>query len=78
MQISADGSMIPLLYGIWAEVRTLVIGEVEHPKQKNGEPVVHTRKLSYFSRKVKAETFDRLAFVETHRRGIENVGQVVA
>ena len=26
MQISADGAMVPLLHGIWAEVRTLVIG----------------------------------------------------
>jgi hypothetical protein len=78
MQISADGAMVPLLHGIWAEVRTLVIGEVEPPKQERGEQVVHTRQLSYFSRKVNAETFDRLALVETHRRGIENAGQVVA
>jgi hypothetical protein len=78
MQISADGAMVPLLHGIWAEVRTLVIGEVEPAKQERGEQVVHTRKLSYFSRKVNAETFDRLALVEIHRRGIENAGQVVA
>jgi hypothetical protein len=78
MQISADGVMVPLLHGIWAEVRTLVIGEVEPAKQERGEQVVHTRKLSYFSRKVNAETFDRLALVEIHRRGIENAGQVVA
>jgi len=78
MQISADGAMVPLLHGIWAEVRTLVIGDVEPPQPEHGEPVVHTRKLSYFSRKVNAETFDRLALVETHRRGIENAGQVAA
>jgi len=29
MQFSVDGAMVPLLHGIWAEVRTLVIGEVE-------------------------------------------------
>jgi hypothetical protein len=78
MQISADGAMVPLIHGIWAEVRTLVIGEVDAPTQEQGEQVVHTRKLSYFSRKVNAETFDRLALVETHRRGIENAGQVAA
>jgi len=78
MQMSADGAMVPLLHGIWAEVRTLVIGEVEPPQPEHGEPAVHTRKLSYFSRKVNAETFDRLALVETHRRGIENAGQVAA
>lgn len=78
MLISADGAMVPLLHGIWAEVRTLVVGEVQSPKEEHGEQVVHTQKLSYFSRKVNAETFDRLALVEIHRRGIENAQQVAA
>jgi hypothetical protein len=78
MLISADGAMVPLLHGIWAEVRTLVVGEVQPPKEEHGEQVVHTQKLSYFSRKVNAETFDRLALVEIHRRGIENAKQVAA
>lgn len=29
MQLSADGAMVPLLHGVWAEVRTLVVGEVQ-------------------------------------------------
>jgi hypothetical protein len=78
MLISADGAMVPLLHGIWAEVRTLVVGEVQPPKEEHGEQVIHTQKLSYFSRKVNAETFDRLALVEIHRRGIENAKQVAA
>jgi hypothetical protein len=78
MQISADGAMVPLTQGIWAEARTLVVGEVQPVKEENGEQVVHTTKLSYFSRKVNAETFDRLALVEIHRRGIENAQQVAA
>jgi hypothetical protein len=76
MQISVDGCMIPLLHGVWAEVKTLVVGEVEAPIEEHGVQVVHTRKLSYFSRKVSAETFIRLAQVEIHRRGIENAREV--
>jgi hypothetical protein len=78
MQMSADGAMVPLLHGQWAEVRTLVIGEVGPPVQERGEWVVHTRNLSYFSRKISSEEFARLALVEIHRRGIENAGQVAA
>lgn len=78
MQISADGAMIPLLHGVWAEVRTLVIGEVQPAVQEQGEWVVHTRNLSYFSRKVSAQEFQRLALVEMHRRGVERAKDVVA
>lgn len=78
MQISADGAMVPLLHGVWAEVRTLVIGEVQPAVAEKGEKVVHTRNLSYFSRKVSAQEFGRLALVEMQRRGVENAGQVAA
>jgi len=78
IQISADGAMVPLLHGQWAEVKTLVIGEVQPAVEKNGERVVHTRNLSYFSRKVNAEEFQRLALVEIHRRGVENAQAVAA
>jgi hypothetical protein len=36
MQISADGAMVPLLHGVWAEVRTLVIGEVQPAVEEKG------------------------------------------
>jgi hypothetical protein len=78
MQISADGAMVPLLHGVWAEVRTLVVGEVQPAVEEKGERVVHTRNLSYFSRKVSAQEFGRLALVEMHRRGVENAKQVAA
>jgi hypothetical protein len=78
MLISADGAMVPLRHGIWAEVRTLVIGEVQPPHEEHGEQVVHTENLSYFSRKVKAETFERLALAEIYRRGLENARQTAA
>ena len=78
MQISADGAMVPLLHGVWAEVRTLVIGEVQPAVEEKGEMVVHTRNLSYFSRKVSAQEFGRLALVEMQRRGVEQAKQVAA
>jgi hypothetical protein len=78
IQISADGAMVPLLHGVWAEVRTLVVGEVQAPVKEKGEIVVHTRNLSYFSRKVSSQQFETLALVEMHRRGVENAQAVAA
>ena len=78
LQISADGAMVPLLHGIWAEVRTLVIGEVQAARQVKGEQEVHTRNLSYFSRKVSAQEFQKLALVEIQRRGVENAQEIAA
>jgi hypothetical protein len=78
LQVSADGAMVPLVHGQWAEVRTVVIGEVQPMVEERGEKVVHTRHLSYFSRKVSAEEFTRLALVEIQRRGVENAKQVGA
>ena len=78
IQMSADGAMVPLVHGQWGEVRTLVIGEVQPMVQERGEEVVHTRNLSYFSRKMTAEEFTRLALVEIQRRGVENAKEVGA
>ncbi len=78
LQISADGAMVPLLHGVWAEVRTLVIGEVQPPVQEKGESVVHTRNLSYFSRKVSSQEFEWLCLAEMHRRGVEKAEAVAA
>jgi hypothetical protein len=78
IQVSADGAMVPLVHGVWAEVKTLVVGEVQPAMEQDGEKVVHTRNLSYFSRKVNAEEFQRLALVEMHRRGVEKAKEVAA
>ena len=78
LQISVDGAMVPLLHGIWGEVKTLVIGDVQPAVEERGERVVHTHNLSYFSRKVNSEEFQRLALVEIHRRGVENAQEVAA
>jgi hypothetical protein len=78
--LSADGAMVPLVGGTWAEVKTLAIGEVAAPVRDAqwGEWVVHTQAVSYFSRLADNHTFERLALVETHRRGVETAGQVGA
>jgi len=78
LQVSADGCMVPLLHGVWAEVKTLVIGEVQPAVLKAGERVVKTRNLSYFSRKTSSEEFERLSLGEMHRRGVENAKAVAA
>jgi hypothetical protein len=72
-QLSVDGAMVPLVHGEWAEVKTLAIGRVE---PRGGEP--HTTELSYFSRLADADTFRRLAWAETHRRGLTLAPQVCA
>jgi hypothetical protein len=76
--LSADGAFVPLVGGQWAEVKTLVLGEVGQPVQEKGEWVVYTQQLSYFSRLAEADTFARLALVETHRRGVAKAAQVAA
>lgn len=76
--LSVDGAMVPLVGGTWTEVKTVVIGELGEPVEEEGQTVVHSHSLSYFSRLADAETFQRLALVETHRRGVEKAGLVVA
>lgn len=76
--LSVDGAMVPLVGGEWAEVKTLALGVIDEPVEEKGELVVHARGLSYFSRLTDADTFSRLALVETHRRGVETADQVIA
>ena len=76
--LSADGAMVPLVGGEWAEVKTLVIGEVQPSVLIKGEKVVQTKAHSYFSRLTDAETFQRQALVEIQRRGLEKAEEVVA
>lgn len=76
--LSVDGAMVSLVGGEWAEVKTMVIGEVQPPVNVKGEPVIHTCNHSYFSRLTDADTFQRLALVETQRRGVETAHEVGA
>jgi hypothetical protein len=68
-QVSADGAMVPLVGGIWAEARTLAVGTVAAGR---------TREMSYFSRLCDAQTFIRQATLPLHERGTERAGVVCA
>jgi hypothetical protein len=77
--ISADGAMVPLTGGEWAEVRTLALGEAPAcPVEKDSFPQVHVRTLSYFSRLRDAATFTDLAEVETRRRHLVQAKEACA
>src|SRR5437764_8197442 len=72
--LSAEGAMVHLVGGEWAEVKTVVMGEVT--RNKRGE--VCTQQISSFSRLADAERFAEAALVETHRRGLEQAAEVCA
>lgn len=79
--LSADGAMVSLRAGEWAEVRTLAIGEVpDRPAERAPAPLapVHVQKLSYFSRLTDAASFTDLAEVETRRRHLVQAKEVCA
>jgi hypothetical protein len=79
-QLSVDGAMVPLVGGVWAEVKTLVVGTVAVRAgapggTRDGSP--RLTEPSYVSRLADHATFARAALVETHRRGTETAGVVV-
>jgi len=76
--LSVDGAYVPLVHKGWAEVKTLALGTVGEPVVEDGELVVHTSDLSYFSRLAEADVFERLALVEIQRRGTETAQLVCA
>jgi len=78
LQVSADGAFVPLRHGEWAEVKTLAIGTITHPRNRAGEEEVRTTDLSYFSRLAEAGDFTHQARGEVHRRGVQTAGLVAA
>jgi hypothetical protein len=76
--MSLDGCYIQMVGGEWKEVKTLALGVVGEPVEEQGEQVVHTRDLSYFSRLSEAEQFQQDALVEIHERGVEKAEVVCA
>lgn len=74
--LSADGAMVPLVGGEWAEVKTLAVGTLPPPPAAAAPG--RTTELPYFSRLADAATFTDLAVVETARRGVPTAGTVVA
>lgn len=76
--MSADGAMVPLLHGEWAEVKSLVVGEVLPPVLEKGTWKVHGQHLSYFSRLAPAADFEHLSLCEIQRRGVGTSRYVAA
>lgn len=77
MAMSSDGAMVPLVGGVWAEVKLVAIGAVERCKRKD-EDVTVTSQLTYFARMADAATFADQASAEVRRRGIDRAKQVCA
>jgi hypothetical protein len=77
LAFSTDGAYVPLVGGNWAEVRTVVIGEVKKEPPTAADEV-HSHKRSYFSRMTDAVTFGDLAEVEMRRRGVSQANAVCA
>ena len=77
MAMSSDGAMVPLVGGVWAEVKVVAIGAVERRTRKGEEQIV-TTKLTYFARLANAATFADQASAEVRRRGIERAKEVCA
>lgn len=76
--MSLDGCYIQLVGGEWKEVKTLALGVVGEPEEEQGEQVVHSRDLTYFSRMCEAEEFQHAALGEIHVRGVEKAQTVCA
>src|SRR5262249_42670253 len=79
--LSVDGAMVPLVGGAWAEVKTLVVGEValESTEVTAAEaPDVHMVAISSCSRLADIEQFNQAVLGELHRRGVETAGRVAA
>jgi hypothetical protein len=79
--MSSDGSYISLRGKVWAEVKTVLIGEVQDntcPSKERPQQEVKTAKISYFSRMSASDTFIELATGEIDRRGFFDAKQVCA
>ena len=75
----ADGAMIHLTNGEWAEVKTVAFGEFEsnfnYPRGKNE---IKAKEISYFSQMISSDRFAENSVVEWHRRGGADARRVVA
>lgn len=81
MVISNDGSYISLRGKVWAEVKTMVVGEVQENKQPTTQrphQEVKMVNISYFSRMTDSETFIELILGELYRRGFFEAKEVGA
>lgn len=77
--VSADGAFVQVTSGEWREVKSMVVGEFKTEWDPTSwQRQVKTEALSYFSRSYGARDFERYAWSELHRRGLEKAQTVVA
>ena len=79
--ISNDGSYISLRGKVWAEVKTMALGEVEENKRRSKQrpsQEVKMTNITYFSRMTDSETFTELIVGELDRRGFFDANLVAA
>jgi hypothetical protein len=79
--VSVDGAMVPLVGGVWGEVKTLTVGEViplNTPPSARPDQTVTTSRVTTFSRMTDSTTFGDQALDALQRRGIETAGRVGA
>lgn len=77
--VSADGAFVHLTSGEWREVKSVVVGQFGTAWDATSwRRQVKAEALSYFSRSYGARDFERYAWSELHRRGLENAKRVVA
>ena len=74
-QVSADGAMVPLTGGEWAEVRTVAVGALD---LGGTDEEAHAHDLHYFSRLCSASEFIRQAALPLHEQGVSAATTVVA
>lgn len=74
-QVSADGAMVPLVHGQWAEARTVAVGTLT---PEAADDAVHASDITYFSRLCSAHDFIRQATLPLYERGIARAKTVVA
>ena len=71
--LGADGAMVPLVGGEWAEAKLVSVGT---PEQQGS--TVRSTPLAYFARLADAETFATQALAELHRVGLDGAHAVAA
>lgn len=79
--VSNDGALISLRRKVWAEVKTMVVGEIQEntlPSKQRPHQETKMVNISYFSRMTDSETFTELIIGELDRRGFFDADLVAA
>lgn len=78
LQVSVDGTRVPLVGGEWTDVKLGVFSELVPGRDAAGQPVLQATNHSYTARWEPAERFARTVTLEASRRGLDEAGLVVS